>query len=118
MTLKTPLKILFAAILVTMIVVSCYATSKQALTQWTGLTAGQDRYWTFATLCDAYFGFTTFYVWVFYKERVWLARILWFIAIMALGNMAMSGYVLLQLAKLRKDEPASTILLSTTTASR
>ena len=110
MTLKTPLKILFAAILVTMIIVSCYATSQQALTQWTGLTAGQDRYWTFATLCDAYFGFLTFYVWVFYKERSWLARVLWFIAIMVLGNMAMSSYVLWQLIRLRNDEPASNIL--------
>jgi hypothetical protein len=29
---------------------------------------------------------------------------------MALGNIAMSGYVLLQLARLRADDPAVTIL--------
>jgi hypothetical protein len=61
---------------------------------------------------DAYFGFTTFYVWVFYKERAWAARILWFVAIMLLGNMAMASYVLLQLARLKPDEPAAAILLA------
>ncbi len=80
--------------------------------EWGGLVRGPDRYWTIATLMDAYFGFTTFYVWVFYKERGWLARVLWFVAIMALGNMAMASYVLIQLARLRPDEPASAILLA------
>ena len=64
-----------------------------------------------ATLFDAYFGFVTFYAWVFYKETSWLARIVWFVAIMGLGNIAMSGYVLIQLFKLRPEQPASDILL-------
>jgi hypothetical protein len=51
-------------------------------------------------------------VWVFYKERGWLARGLWFVAIMALGNMAMASYVLLQLARLEAGQPASDILLA------
>jgi hypothetical protein len=42
---------------------------------WGGLE-GPDRYWTIATLMDAYFGFLTFYVWVFYKEMRWLPRLL------------------------------------------
>jgi hypothetical protein len=79
---------------------------------WGGLVRGPDRYWTTATMLDAYFGFTTFYVWVFYKERGWVARVLWFLAIMALGNMAMSSYVLLQLARLGPGQPASDILLA------
>jgi isoprenylcysteine carboxyl methyltransferase (ICMT) family protein YpbQ len=110
MAAKTPLKILFAAILVTMIVCTGYATSQQSVLQWGGLTTGPDRYWTIATLFDAYFGFLTFYVWVLYKERGWLSKVLWFIAIMALGNMAMASYVLWQLARLRPDQPASAIL--------
>jgi hypothetical protein len=110
MAAKTPLKILFAAILVTMIVCTGYATSQQSVLQWGGLTSGPDRYWTIATLFDAYFGFLTFYVWVAYKERGWLPKLLWFIAIMALGNMAMACYVLLQLVRLRPDQPASAIL--------
>jgi len=93
-----------------MIVYTGYATTQQSMFEWTGMTQGQNRYWTIATMFDAYFGFLTFYVWVFYKERRWLPRVAWFVAIMVLGNMAMASYVLLQLARLRKDEPASAIL--------
>src|SRR5450755_2369251 len=59
---------------------------------------------------DAYFGFLTLYVWVFYKELRRLPRIAWFVAIMLLGNMAMSTYVLLQLMRLRPDQDASAVL--------
>ena len=112
MAAKTPLKILFSLILLTMIAVTGYASTRQSMFQWTGMTQGQDRYWTIATMCDAYFGFLTFYIWVVFKERRWLPRVLWFVAIMAFGNMAMASYVLLQLWKLRKDEPASHILVA------
>ena len=54
--------------------------------------------WFIATLMDAYFGFLTFFLWVAYKETTWIARGSWFIAIMLLGNFAMSGYLLWQLS--------------------
>jgi len=66
--------------------------------------------WAVATLWDACFGFLTFYVWVVYKERKIWARILWFVLIMGLGNIAMSLYVLIQLMRLGRDEPAETVL--------
>jgi hypothetical protein len=106
---KTALKILFSCIFITLLVYNSWAATRQSVLQWGGLTTGIDRYWTIATFLDAYFGFLTFYTWVFYKER-WVPRVLWFIAIMALGNIAMSGYVLLQLFRLRPDEDASAIL--------
>lgn len=112
MTTKTFLKALFIGIFLCMLVYTSWASLQQPVFQWGGLTGGRDRYWTIATLLDAYFGFTTFYVWVFYKERAWLARVLWFVAIMLLGNMAMSSYVLVQLARLRPGQPASDILLA------
>jgi Protein of unknown function (DUF1475) len=59
---------------------------------------------------DAYFGFVTFYVWVLYKEMRWLPRVGWFVAIMLLGNMAMSTYVLTQLSRLRPGEDLSNLL--------
>ena len=59
---------------------------------------------------DAYCGFLTFYVWVAYKELRWMPRIVWFVAIMLFGNMAMSSYVLYQLMRLRPEQGASTIL--------
>lgn len=67
--------------------------------------------WFHATLTDAYLGFVTFYVWVFYKETNWLSRIVWFILIMCLGNMAMAGYVLLKLFGLPANAKAADLLL-------
>jgi len=107
---KTTLKILFSCIFVTLLVYNSWAATQQPVLQWGGLTTGQDRYWTIATFLDAYFGFLTFYVWVFYKESRGLPRIVWFIAIMALGNIAMSTYVLLQLFRLRPEQEVSAIL--------
>ena len=67
--------------------------------------------WFQATLADAYFGFITFYVWVAYKETGWVSRVVWFVLIMSLGNMAMAVYVLIQLARLRPGEDVSRLLL-------
>jgi hypothetical protein len=107
---KNLLRILFTCILLSLALYTGWASTRQPVLQWTGLTAGPDRYWTIATLMDAYFGFVTFYVWVFYKERRWLSRCAWFVAIMLLGNMAMSAYVLLQLARLKPTETVASIL--------
>lgn len=50
--------------------------------------------WFIATLADTYWAFTTFWLWVCYKQTSWLARFAWFVAIMLLGNIAMSAYCL------------------------
>ena len=105
------LKLLFGGILAGMLFVTTTASLKQPLWEWTGLVAEPDRWWTYATLADAYFGFLTFYAWVFYKEANATARVGWFVAIMLLGNMAMAVYVLLQLRKLPADQPVASILL-------
>ena len=67
--------------------------------------------WFIATLFDAYFGFLTFYCWLLYKERSILARVIWFVLIMLLGNMAMATYMLLQLFKVQRDAPITAVLL-------
>jgi hypothetical protein len=72
-------------------------------------TLGPDK-WFQATLVDAYLAFLTFYCWVFYKEAKWPARLIWFVLIMGLGNIAIAGYVLIQLWK-AKDGSAEKILL-------
>jgi len=110
MTRKNALVILFCCIFLSMFLVTGWASTRQSVLQWGGLMPGPDRNWTIATLMDAYFGFLTFYVWVFYKEARWLPRIAWFIGIMLLGNMAMSAYVLLQLKRLPQGRDASGIL--------
>ena len=38
-------------------------------------------------------------------------RLAWFVGIMLLGNFAMATYVLLQLARLRRDQPLERMLL-------
>ena len=111
MTARLALILLFGGILAAMLVITVTASLNQPLWQWGGLTAEPDRWWTWATLADAYFGFLTFYAWVFYKERGATARVGWFVAIMLLGNIAMAIYVLLQLARLRPGEPVSRLLL-------
>jgi len=111
MSSRTLLRLLFAAILVLMLVVTVQASLQQAVWDWGGLVNEPDRWWTLATLADAYCGFLTFYAWVFYKERGWGSRTAWFVAIMLLGNFAMATYVLLQLSKLGDDEPLERLLL-------
>jgi len=111
MTARLALTLLFGGILAAMLVITVTASLNQPLWQWGGLTAEPDRWWTWATLADAYFGFLTFYAWVFYKERALVARVGWFVAIMLLGNIAMATYMLVQLARLRPGEPVARLLL-------
>ena len=114
MSTRAALLALFGAILAAMLVVTVTASLQQPLWEWRGLEAEPDRWWTWATLADAYFGFLTFYAWVFYKETRATARAAWFVAIMLLGNIAMAVYVLRQLAKLPAGATASQLLLRDT----
>jgi hypothetical protein len=118
MKARPALTALFGGILAAMLLVTVTATLKQPLWDWGGLTSEPDRWWTLATLADAYFGFLTFYAWVFYKQATAVSRAAWFVAIMLLGNIAMAVYVLLQISKLRPGEPVSSILLRDERAAR
>lgn len=104
------LRLLFGFILLSMIGVTSWASWRQPVWQWGGLTQPPDNAWTIATLFDAYYGFITFYVWLAYKEPRWLPRIGWLIGILLLGNMAMSTYVLIQLRRLAPGAPIATLL--------
>ena len=108
---KTRLQMLFGFIFLSLLLFTGFASTQQSVMAWQGLIREPDRWWTMATLIDAYYGFITFYVWVAYKETAWLKRIAWFIAIMALGNMAMSAYALWQLREHRNGDPLAGILL-------
>lgn len=48
--------------------------------------------WGLATMFDAYFGFLAFWLYTAWRERTWLARASWLIALMLLGNFAIAGY--------------------------
>ena len=107
------LKVLFTAIFFWMVGMTTYVSLHKSL--WLAGTefSWASSPWAVATLFDAYFGFVTFFVWVCFKERTLAAKCIWFLLIMSLGNIAMSGYVLIQLFKLRSDEPLSHLLLRT-----
>ena len=107
---KRALQILFGFILTTLTSFTVWASTRQSMFGWGGLTTPPDNVWTIATLIDAYYGFITFYMWVLWKETRSLPRVGWFIAIMLLGNIAMSAYVLRQLARLKADDSMSTLL--------
>lgn len=66
--------------------------------------------WFIATLFDAYWGFVTFYVWVAFKQTSWLARIAWFVAVILLGNIAMSAYCLNELFRVPRDARLADVL--------
>ena len=99
--MKALLITLFAAILLTMLTVTGQASLSESLFKIPPQVTGDP--WFIATLFDAYCGFVTFYVWVFYKEKSILVRSIWFVLIMALGNIAMASYVLIKLFKLPQN---------------
>ncbi len=111
--MRTLLKIIFAAIFVWMVSMTTYLSLHKPLWLAGSEFSWAGSPWAVATLFDAYFGFVTFFVWVCCKERSLAAKVIWFFLIMALGNIAMSGYVLIQLFRLKPEEPLAELLLKT-----
>lgn len=109
--MKNLLILLFSAIFLWMVGMTISVSLQKPLWFAGSEFSWTDSPWAVATLFDAYFGFVTFFVWVCLKEATWLARGIWFVLIMSLGNIAMSGYVLLQLMRLKDDEPVANLLL-------
>ncbi|PKO14260.1 DUF1475 domain-containing protein [candidate division BRC1 bacterium HGW-BRC1-1] len=70
-----------------------------------------DHPWVLPTLIDAYGGFLIFYLWIFYKEPRATGRIVWFVLMMALGNMGAAIYLLIESFKLKPGAPLENFLL-------
>ena len=102
---------LFSAIFVVMIGVTLWAASHSSLLDPAVRAAYNAQPWAIATLFDAYCGFITFFVWVAFRERGFGAKILWLALILLLGNIAMSLYVLMQLFRLKQEEPLASLFL-------
>lgn len=98
------LRLLFIAIFAAMLWVTSWAGVGQSLGDFIAGPVIRDR-WVIATLFDAYFAFIAFFVWVAWKETTFAARVLWFIAIILWGNLAMSLFMLVELFRIsRLDE--------------
>ncbi len=96
------LRILFSLVLVAMLAVTITASFDRGVFE-----AGTDLWpdpWFRATLADAYFGFLAVYLWIAWREPSLGARIVWFVLLMAFGNIAIAIYVLIQLFRLRPGE--------------
>ena len=107
--MKAVLKVLFGGIFLWMIIMTVRTSLEVPI--WDALHSFSGNPWAVATLYDAYFGFITFWVWVAYKERSMAARIAWLVVILLLGNIAMSGYMLLQLFRMKPEDSVETLLL-------
>lgn len=103
------LRMLFLVVVVSMLAVTGWASSHVAL--WKTPREVVTHPWFIATLFDTYWGFLTFYVWLAYKEISNVTRILWLVAILLLGNIAMASYVLIQLFRLPADAKIEELLL-------
>jgi hypothetical protein len=93
----TFLRVLFAVVLASMLAVTTWASLQCPLFAVPRPVATHP--WFLATMADAYWGFITFFVWVCYKQTAWAARGAWFVAILLLGNIAMSSYCLAELCR-------------------
>ena len=103
------LRLLFTIVLASMLWVTTWASLSCAV--WRVPAAVVQHRWFIATLFDTYWAFITFYCWVAYKETSWLARIAWLLAILLLGNIAMSIYMLIQLCRLPLTAKMEDLLL-------
>ena len=90
------LRLLFFVVIGSMVWVTSWASLQQPLGDFARSATFRDP-WVIATLFDAYWAFVSFYVWVAWKEQSLAARVLWFIAIILLGNLAMAAYLLREL---------------------
>ena len=103
------LRTAFLFVLISMLCVTSWASLQIPL--WRTPQSVVTHPWFVATLFDCYFGFLTFYVWLCYKETGWFARIGWLVAILLLGNIAMSSYLLIILWRLPADARIAQVLL-------
>jgi predicted permease len=98
----TTLKIIFSLLLVWM----CYTVINTSLQsnlfkEWDSLGSIP---WMRATLWDFYANVAVIFVWVCYKEKSYLLKIIWLILLVALGSIASCVFVLVQLFRLKPGE--------------
>jgi hypothetical protein len=95
---------LFLVVLASMLWVTSWASMHQSLGAFAHGPVMRDP-WVIATLFDAYWGFIAFFVWVAWKEQSFAARTLWFLSLIALGNLAIAAYMLAQLFRVKASAP-------------
>jgi len=69
--------------------------------------------WTRATFIDFYFNILIIWGWVVYRENNLLRSLAWLALFVALGSIATSFYVVLQLSRWESGQPLDSVLLRT-----
>ncbi len=105
--MKTFLKIVFFAVLGVMTYATVTASMERNVMH--ALTGLWQDPWVKATLCDTYFAFMVVCMWMVYKEKSWLARILLVLGVLILGNFVIAAYMLVQLFRLKPGESVDRI---------
>ena len=103
------LRIAFTLVLIAMSGVTTWASNSVAL--WKMPREVATHPWFIATLFDTYFAFLTFWAWVAYKEKSLVARLVWLVGILVLGNFAIAAYMLRELFRVPGDAKLETVLL-------
>jgi len=103
------LRAAFTGVLITMLCVTSWASSIMPF--WRTPESIVLHPWFIATLFDTYFGFLTFWLWLAYRESSWISRVVWLLAILALGNIAMASYVLALVWRLPTSAGVRQVLL-------
>ncbi|MCC5809160.1 MAG: DUF1475 family protein [Ectothiorhodospiraceae bacterium] len=67
--------------------------------------------WIQTTLVDIYISFLTIWLWIAYKERSWVSRLLWLVLVLTLGSVAITTYVLIQLFRVESHARLRDVLL-------
>ena len=101
------LRILFGLVIVSMLAVTTWASLHTPLFSIPREVISHP--WFIATLFDAYWAFIAFYVWIAWKEQSAGARGLWFLTVIALGNIAMAAYMLRELFRVPAGGPLAEV---------
>jgi len=103
------LRIWFTLTFLAMLIVTVWASLQGAVWEIPGTVSGHP--WFVATLFDAYFAFIAFFCWVAYKEDALWKRLVWLVALLLLGNFAISAYCLIQLFKVKPNASLREVLV-------
>ena len=103
------LKLIFGLAFLGILAVTGWASAQMPF--WETPQAVVGHPWFIATLVDTYLAFFTFWLWVAYKESSLPMRLLWLLLIFGLGNIAIAGYMLIQLFRLPPQATLEELLL-------
>jgi hypothetical protein len=91
------LKSFFILILMAMLGVTTWASLQSNV--WEGFQYLFADRWGIATLFDTYFSFFTIYLWIAFKEKSLISKVLWFLLICGFGSIAFSIYILKEIKR-------------------